>query len=77
VSAPAWPAERAAELAQRAYRYVADTYPREAGYDRLDALTEAAYQAERAGDFPAFTEALRELCRAARRVAFEARRGAA
>jgi hypothetical protein len=77
VSAPAWDTERAAELATQAYGYVAEVYPRGAGYDRLAEYTEAAHDAQDTGDYPAFEEALRELCRAARRVAFEARRGAA
>jgi hypothetical protein len=76
VSGPAWDTERAAELADTAYRYVARVYPRAAGYDRLEEYTEAAYAAQDAGDFEAYREALRELCRVARREALK-RRGAA
>jgi hypothetical protein len=76
VSAPAWDTERAAELATQAYGYVAEVYPRGAGYDRLDKYTEAAHDAQDAGDFGAFKQALRELMRAASREAVK-RRGAA
>jgi hypothetical protein len=77
VSAPAWDTERAAELAATAYRYVADTYPRGVGYGPLDALTEAAHEAQDAGDFEAYRESLRELCRVAKREALQRRRGVA
>jgi hypothetical protein len=75
MSAPIqWDTEKAAELAQTAYRYVASVYPREAGYALLDKYTDAAHEAQDAGDLLAFKEALRELMRAAAR---EARRRAA
>ena len=69
----AWDTEVAAQRAEQAYRYVSRTLPPGADYLRLDEHTDAAYEAERAGDWPAHVEALRELCRAARR---EARRAA-
>jgi hypothetical protein len=65
----AWDTEAAAQKAEQAYRYVSRTLPPGADYSPLDSLTEAAYEAERAGDWPAYVEALRELCRAARREA--------
>lgn len=65
----AWDAEKAAERAQRAYRYVAEVYPRGAGYAPLDGYTKAADEAERTGDWPAFEDALRNLMRAAKREA--------
>lgn len=73
----AWDPELAAEKAQKAYRYVAGVYPKGTGYESLDAHTEAAYQAERAGDWNAYLEALRGLCRAARAEAMREREGAA
>jgi hypothetical protein len=76
VSAPAWDTERAAELATQAYGYVASVYPKTAGYDRLDEYTEAAHDAQDAGDFEAYREALRELMSAAMREAIK-QRGAA
>jgi hypothetical protein len=69
-----WDTERAAELARMAYCYVALVYPREAGYALLDKDTDAAHEAQDAGDLLAFEEALRELMHAAAR---EARRRAA
>lgn len=71
-----WDTERTVELATQAYRYVADIYPKAAGYDRLDEYTEAAHDAQDAGDFAAFEDALRELMRAARREAVKRRRAA-
>jgi hypothetical protein len=69
----AWATEAAAQRAEQAYRYVSRTLPPGSDHSRLDSYTEAAYEAERAGDWPAYVEALRELCRAARR---EGRRAA-
>ena len=64
-----WDTEAAAERAQQAYHYVGRTLPRGADYSPLDAHTDAAYEAERAGDWPTYVEALRELMRAAKRQA--------
>jgi hypothetical protein len=69
----AWDTEAAAQRAEQAYRYVGRTLPPGAEYSALDGHTDAANEAERAGDWPAYVDALRELCRAARR---EARRAA-
>jgi hypothetical protein len=52
---------------------VSRSLPPGTDYSPLDGHTGAAYEAERAGDWSAYVEALRELCRAARR---EARRAA-
>jgi hypothetical protein len=68
-----WDTERAARRAQQAYRYVSRTRPPGTDYLPLDSRTDVAYEAERVGDWPAYVEALRELCRVARR---EARRAA-
>ena len=76
MSAPTWDTERAATLARKAYRFTADVLPAEAGYRALDEHTDAAYQAERAGDLDAFEDALRGLMRAALE-AKATRRGAA
>jgi hypothetical protein len=70
----AWDTEIAATRADQAYRYVSRTLPPGADYSPLDVHTEAAYEAERAGNWTAYVEALRELCRTARD---EARREAA
>jgi hypothetical protein len=69
----AWDSEGAAQKAEQAYRYVSRTLPPGADYSALDAHTAAAYKAERTGNWPAFLEALAELCSTARR---EARRAA-
>jgi hypothetical protein len=69
----AWDTEAAAQKAEQAYRYVSRTLPPGSDYSALDGHTEAAFEAERAGDWSAYVEALRELCRAARA---EARRAA-
>jgi hypothetical protein len=69
-----WDVERAARRAEQAYRYVSRTLPPGADYSALDVHTAAAYKAERIGNWPAYLEALAELCRAARD---EGRRAAA
>jgi hypothetical protein len=74
--APTWDTERAAAMARKAYRYVATVHPREAGYEALDEYTDAAHEAEAAGDLDAFEDALRALMRTALE-ARTARRGAA
>jgi hypothetical protein len=62
----AWDTEAVAQKAEQAYRYVARTLPPGSDYSPLDGHTEAAYEAEKAGDWPSYIEALRELCRTAR-----------
>jgi hypothetical protein len=61
--------ENAAQKTEQAYRYVARTLPPGTDYSPLVSSTDAAYAAERAGEWPIYVEALRELCRAARREA--------
>ena len=70
----AWDTTAAAGKAEQAYRYVSRTVPPGTDYAPLDRHTEAAYEAERAGDWTAYLEALAELCRTARG---EGRRAAA
>jgi hypothetical protein len=72
-----WDTERAATLARKAYRYVARVYPPDASLEPLDVHQDAALQAQAAGDFQGYQEALREMCRAAKKEALEARRSAA
>jgi hypothetical protein len=72
----AWDTKAAAEKAQMACRYVADTYPIGADYTPLEPHVDAAWRAETAGDWPGYPDALRCSMRAARAQAME-RRGAA
>jgi hypothetical protein len=65
----AWDTEVAAQRAGQAYSFVARTLPPGSDYSRLASCTEAAYEAERAGDWPAYLDALRELMKAAKREA--------
>ena len=77
-STPAtWNTEEAAGLAREAYRYVARTYPDDADLTALGVADRAVLEAQEAGDWEAFVEALRELMRTARREAARARAGAA
>ena len=62
-----WDPQRASELACEAYRYVAQTMPKDANLD---------VQAQREGNWTAYEEALREMYRVAKREALK-RRGAA
>jgi len=70
----AWSQEKALERARAAYEYVARILPRDADLEALGAADQAVLEAEERRDLVAHTEALRELCRVARR---EAQRGAA
>ena len=71
-----WDTRKASELARTAYRYVARTMPKDANLDMLAPHEDAAIAAQRAGDWPAYEEALRELCRTARRAASDRGRAA-
>ena len=73
----AWDADLAFERARIAYRYVAANFPDEADLEVLAPYTNAAHEAERAGDMEAFEDALRQLMRAARSEAMRERAGAA
>jgi hypothetical protein len=64
-----WDTEVAARLAREAYRYVGRTYPLDAPLEPLGAADARVVEAEERGDWPAYVEALRELCRTARREA--------
>lgn len=70
MSAQRWDTERAAQLAREAYRYVARMCPNEsAALESIGKADMAVLEAQEAGDFEAYEEALRELCRVARREA--------
>ncbi len=71
-----WDTARGSELARRAYHYIGETQPLDADLDALNEHEDAAIAAQRAGDFPAYEEALRQMCRVAKREALK-RRGAA
>lgn len=54
-----WDTTAAAGKAEEAYRYVSETLPPGTDYSPLDSYTDAAYEAEKAGDWTAYVEALR------------------
>jgi hypothetical protein len=64
-----WDTEEAARLAREAYRYVARTYPPGADLEPLGIADRVVLEAQERGHWPAYVEALRELCRTARREA--------
>ena len=68
-----WDTARASELARRAYEYVAWTYPPHANLKPLDAPQDAILEAQAAGDFEGYQQALREMCRVAKREALRRR----
>lgn len=67
ITATRWDTEEAARLAREAYRYVARTYPLDADMEPLGAADKAVLEAQEQGDWTGYVEALRELCRTARR----------
>ena len=69
MSAAVWDTEEAARLAREAYRYVARTYPKDAPFEPIGEADRVVVEAEARGDWPGYVEALRELCRTARREA--------
>jgi hypothetical protein len=69
-----WNTKRAAQLAHEAYRYVARTYPPDAPLEPLGRADAAMLEAQEQGDWSGYEEALRELCRVARREAIRAQR---
>jgi hypothetical protein len=75
----AWPVELAAHRTAEAYRYCAKLYPGgETSLDPVGAADAAAMDAEAAGDWQAYSAALREMKRAAREAwGVRARAGAA
>jgi hypothetical protein len=64
-----WDTEEAARLAREAYHYVAKHYPLDADLEPLGVADRAVLEAQERGDWPAYVEGLRELCRTARREA--------
>jgi hypothetical protein len=62
-----WDAQRAAELARRAYLYVAEHYPEDAPLEPLGRADAVVVEAEERRDWDAYVEALRALMRLARR----------
>jgi hypothetical protein len=69
----AWDPAEALDLARKGYTYVARVLPPDADLAAIGAADRAVLEAEERRDMPAYVEALRELCRTARR---EARRAA-
>jgi hypothetical protein len=69
-----WDMEQAAQLAREAYSYVARTYPEGAPLEPLGRADAAVLEAQEQGDWRGYVEALRELCRVARREAILAQR---
>jgi hypothetical protein len=70
----AWDPGEALELARKAYSYVARVLPPGAALDAIGCADRAVLEAEERQDFVAYEQALRAVCKAARR---EARRRAA
>ncbi len=66
-----WDTERGSELARRTCRYVAETMPPEANLDVLSEYEDAAIAAQRAGDWRAYQERLRQMCRTAKQEALK------
>jgi hypothetical protein len=64
-----WNTEEATRLAREAYLYVARTYPPDANLEPLGKVDRVVLEAQERGDWPQYVEALRELCRTARREA--------
>jgi hypothetical protein len=67
-----WDAERAYELAVQTLSYLERTYPWGASLEPLEPYRQAVLEAQDAGDFVAFQEALRQMMYDGRR---EARQG--
>jgi hypothetical protein len=72
-----WDGKRAAELATLAYSYVGRVCPSDAPLEPLGRADKAVLEAQERGDWLAYEEALRELCRVAKREALARRRRAA
>ena len=71
-----WDTQEAARRAWAAYSYVARVLPADANLEAIGRADSAVLEAEEAGDWRGYVEALRELCRTARREAIR-RRGRA
>lgn len=68
-TAATWDTEEAARLAREAYRYVGRWYPLDGDLELLGVADRAVLEAQERADWPRYVEALRELCRVARREA--------
>ena len=64
-----WDTERAAQRARVAYRYVGRVYPKGAPLEPLGRADRDDLEAQDRRAWPACEEALREMCRVARREA--------
>jgi hypothetical protein len=64
-----WDTELAADRAREAYRYVARVYPKDAPLEPLGRADATVLRAQARLDWPAYEEALRDMCRVARREA--------
>jgi hypothetical protein len=65
----AWDTDLAFERARTAYRYVAANFPDSSDLEVLAPHIEAAHEAQRRGDMPAYLDAFRELMKTTRREA--------
>ena len=65
MSAPTWNTDRAATLARKTYRFIAQTMPPDASLEALDVHQDAALRAQAAGDFDAYEDALRAMMQTA------------
>jgi hypothetical protein len=63
--------ELAAQRAREAYRYMARTYPDGTPLETLGCADWVVLEAQKRCDWSAYKEALRELCRVARRTAIQ------
>jgi hypothetical protein len=75
-AAEVWDTERAAELARKAYHYVARVYPPDAPLEPVGRADVVVLEAQEASYWPAYVEALRELMRTAKREALKRERAA-
>jgi len=73
----AWPPELAWQRAREAYRYVSRVLPLDADLEAIGAADRRVLEAEERHDWPALEDALRELCKTARREAARVKAGAA
>jgi hypothetical protein len=69
LEAAAWDTERAAELARKAYKYVARWHPLDAPLEPLGRADMAVLEAQERRDWQAYEDALREMCGVAKREA--------
>jgi hypothetical protein len=71
-----WDAERAAELARTAYRYVGRTHPADTPLEPLGIADMAVLEEQERGDWDGYVEGLRKLMRTAKREAIKRERAA-